>query len=71
VFAGDTRGARKSSTDESLELIDDEKKRENSIIYHTKDFSKYGLPLYGNFGVLCLRGRYTYIGRKTRHIYIS
>jgi hypothetical protein len=38
VFAGDTRGAQKSSTEERLELIDDEKKRENSIIYYMRDF---------------------------------
>jgi hypothetical protein len=44
VFAGDTRGAQKSSTKESLELADGDKKIENFILLHER-FSKLGAPL--------------------------
>jgi hypothetical protein len=43
VFAGDTRGAQNSSM-EGLELADDDKKRENSILLH-EGFPKLGAPL--------------------------
>jgi hypothetical protein len=44
-------------------------KIENSILLYEGILK--GLPLYGSFGVLCPRGRYTYIGRRTRHVYIN
>jgi hypothetical protein len=48
------RSCRLAARDEggAASLVRGEKKRENSIIYYMRDFSK-GF-LYGSFGVLCL-----------------
>ena len=49
---------------------DGDDEEEKILIYYTRDFSTRG-SLYGSFGVLCPRGWYRFIERKTPHIYIN